>query len=155
MDRTLMANWNAVVRPDDDVWVVGDFVMGNGRTAQSYLDDLNGRKHLVRGNHDKAVTLEARGWSSIQDMAEVSLEGRHLVLSHYGMRTWHRIGRSALMLYGHSHGRLPGFRTPSGGGTTDVGVDLCHYMLVQLDQILTQIKELPMSGEFGQEAGDL
>ena len=52
-DETLIANWNAVVMPDDHVYVVGDFAYRNERPAHCYTDQLHGHIHLIRGNHDK------------------------------------------------------------------------------------------------------
>ncbi len=56
--------------------------------------------------------------ASVQAYAEIALEGRALVLCHYAFRTWNGIGRGALNLHGHSHGKL----TPMPK-QYDVGVD--------------------------------
>jgi calcineurin-like phosphoesterase family protein len=42
------------------------------------------------------------------------------------------------MLYGHSHGRLPGTRT-----SLDVGVDCWSYLPVTLDEIRDRLATLP------------
>lgn len=154
MDAAIIANWNAVVRPDDDVYVVGDFVHGGDRSAQSYLSELLGRKHLIPGNHDKNNTRTASGWTSVNEYLEISVDKTFVVLCHYGLRTWRRIARGSLMLHGHSHGRLPGFATPSGGGTVDVGVDCWNYQLTNVSQILKRLKGLKPAGAFGQEEGE-
>lgn len=151
MDRALIDGWNAVVRDVDEVWVVGDFCISRHRSAQSYLSELNGNKHLVRGNHDKHDTVTASGWSSVQDIAQIDVDKRRVVLCHFGMRTWPRIGRGAVMLHGHSHGRLPGLRTSSGGGTCDVGVDVWLFRPVMLGEVLSRIARLSQVGEFGEE----
>jgi len=53
-DETLIANWNAAVRPEDTVWHLGDFCYRcPEERAQAIFRRLNGRKFLVRGNHDK------------------------------------------------------------------------------------------------------
>lgn len=56
MDETMIANWNAVVRPEDSVYHLGDFVIN--RRNMSVGHRLNGRKRLVRGNHDLFKTQE-------------------------------------------------------------------------------------------------
>lgn len=52
-DEALIRAWNAVVRPDDIVWHLGDFAY---RCDLSYAAGirarLNGRIRLIRGNHD-------------------------------------------------------------------------------------------------------
>lgn len=45
--------WNQTVRPEDTVIHCGDVVIGPKRLAKELLDRLNGRKILVRGNHDR------------------------------------------------------------------------------------------------------
>ncbi len=49
-DAALVANWNGVVGPKDTVYHLGDVVIN--RRCLKILDQLNGRKILVKGNHD-------------------------------------------------------------------------------------------------------
>ena len=50
MDEAMIANWNAVVRPKDKVYHLGDVVIN--RRAFPTLARLNGDKVLIKGNHD-------------------------------------------------------------------------------------------------------
>jgi len=50
MDEALVANWNSVVEPRDRVYHLGDVAIN--RRALPILNRLNGRKVLVKGNHD-------------------------------------------------------------------------------------------------------
>ena len=50
MDEALVANWNSVVRPKDTIYVLGDFVIN--RSALHIARRLNGKKYLIKGNHD-------------------------------------------------------------------------------------------------------
>lgn len=50
MDKDLIEAWNAVVRPHDKVYHLGDVVIN--RKALKTLAHLNGDKVLVKGNHD-------------------------------------------------------------------------------------------------------
>lgn len=56
MDETMIANWNAVVKPEDSVYHLGDFVIN--RKFLHVGHRLNGRKRLIRGNHDLFKTKE-------------------------------------------------------------------------------------------------
>ncbi|WP_236697381.1 metallophosphoesterase family protein [Sphingomonas sp. Leaf357] len=105
MDAVLIERWNAVVRPDDTVWHLGDVARRPGDVAL-LLARLNGTKHLLRGNNDPAATLTADGWASVGDYAELDMKDRRLVLCHYPFRSWNGQHRGALNLHGHSHGRL-------------------------------------------------
>ena len=132
-DAGLIAAWNAVVSADDDVWHLGDFALGPGpdRIA-NILGQLHGRKHLITGNNDGEATLAATGWASVRAYAEIAVEGRPLVLCHYAFRTWNGIGRGALNLHGHSHGKLSPMPKQY-----DVGVDPMGFAPVDLPAILS------------------
>lgn len=55
MNAAMFANWSAVVAPTDEVWVLGDVVLGpDWRELLHTIGALPGRKVLVPGNHDRA-----------------------------------------------------------------------------------------------------
>ena len=140
-DETLIANWNAAVRPDDTVWHLGDFCYRCGEDyARSVFGRLRGkRRFLVRGNHDR---IGARlPWDGVFDVARVVVPGPDGVsqgvwMSHYAHRVWPRMHRGDLHLYGHSHGTLPGT-----AASTDVGVDCFGFRPVTLDEIRVRLAE--------------
>ena len=132
MDEAMIARWNEVVGPDDEVWHLGDVAIGQRPEAvAAILDRLPGRKHLVLGNNDGPATAGLGAWASVQHYAELRAGGAWLVLCHYPFRTWNGMGRSALNLHGHSHGRLKPLRRQA-----DVGVDAWDFRPVPLAEIL-------------------
>ncbi|WP_232629764.1 metallophosphoesterase family protein [Methylobacterium sp. Leaf118] len=131
-DAALVEAWNATVGPDDEVWHLGDFALGpEPERVAALLAALAGRKHLIIGNNDGPGTLRAAGWVSVGHYAEIEVEGRRLVLCHYAFRTWNGLGRGAINLHGHSHGRL----TPIPR-QYDVGIDAQGLHPIGLDRIL-------------------
>jgi len=50
MDEEMVKRWNEVVRPNDKVYHLGDVVIA--RKNLHILGRLNGKKRLIRGNHD-------------------------------------------------------------------------------------------------------
>lgn len=130
MDAALVANWNAVVGPEDEVWHLGD-VAWRPADVPGLLARLHGRKHLIRGNNDPDATVAAAGWASTHDYHELEVEGRKLVLCHYPFRSWNGQGRGALNLHGHSHGRLKPMPRQF-----DVGVDPRGFRPVTLADLL-------------------
>ena len=130
MDAELIARWNAVVGPDDEVWHLGDFAR-TAELASAVLAQLNGRKHLVVGNNDPDPSAEA-GWESNYPYAEIEREDRFLVLCHYPFRSWNRQHKGALNLHGHSHGRMKPLPRQF-----DVGVDVRGYRPVTLAALIT------------------
>lgn len=51
MNEDLVNKWNSVVKPEDTVYILGDFSLAF-RPVEIYPHRLNGTKYLVPGNHD-------------------------------------------------------------------------------------------------------
>lgn len=130
MHATMIERWNKVVQPTDTVYHLGDVVW-----KQSLLEEiftkLNGEKILVWGNHDSVATRRSPVWKFATADIELQLPGEPLlVLHHYSKRVWNKSHHGSIMLYGHSHGSLPG-----DSQTLDVGVDCWDFTPVTLKQI--------------------
>lgn len=132
MDEILISNWNNRVRNSDIVYVLGDFAWKH--IHEPYLKKLNGRKILIRGNHDESYQYEHASWHAIYDLHELYLNKHSLVLCHYAMRTWKGRNRGSLHLYGHSHGRMP-----ADSQSCDVGVDCWDYKPVSFEEIKARL----------------
>ncbi len=94
MNEDYRLKWNAVVGPNDDVWYLGDFSMKFSFVEQ-FAADLNGRKHLVVGNHDKCFKSMdkqqvdrylACGFASVEPFDLVDLAGLCFALCHFPYR---------------------------------------------------------------------
>ena len=133
MDAAMETRWNEAVQPEDEVWHLGDFAVGH-RAPGALLERLHGRKHLVCGNNDGPEVRALPGWASVGDYRELVVEGRALVLCHYAFRTWRDMGRGALNLHGHSHGRLV-----RQTRQFDVGVDVWDFRPVRLEVITARL----------------
>jgi calcineurin-like phosphoesterase family protein len=121
MDEALIARWNETVRPGDTVHHLGDFLSRGPHDATYYLDRLNGKIHLVAGNHDKPVIRDhAERFASVTMMNEVVVSGQSMILCHYPMREWDGAYAGTWHLHGHVHGRL---NHDPVGRSMDVGVD--------------------------------
>jgi calcineurin-like phosphoesterase family protein len=132
MNETLVARWNETVAPDDEVWHLGDFAIGQpAAVVAELLGRLHGVKRLVTGNNDPPATTGLADWASVEPYAELSLDGVFLVLCHYPFRTWRAMDKGLVNLHGHCHGRLkPQPRQ------VDVGVDVWDFRPVPLPLIL-------------------
>ena len=58
MDSVLIQRWNDTVSTEDEVYILGDF--GAEGYEADILSRLNGRKILVKGNHDTKANEEYR-----------------------------------------------------------------------------------------------
>lgn len=54
-DETIKNNWNSVVGLDDDVYLLGDISWYGSTKTLEYYSQLNGRIHLIKGNHDNKI----------------------------------------------------------------------------------------------------
>jgi len=64
MDEVMIERWNARVKPNDKVYMLGDLGFGYGSKGEEAMDEtmprLNGRKVLIPGNHDGLDVLAYR-----------------------------------------------------------------------------------------------
>jgi calcineurin-like phosphoesterase family protein len=137
MDAAIIRNWNAVVRPGDRVYHLGDFAFCSHTDAAHIVSHLAGEIHLIRGNHDyKRPSWWEEYFASVSDVKMIKVEGQKIFLSHYAMRTWESSHHGAWNLHGHSHGTLP--RLP-GYKQADMGVDCWGFRPVPFEEIKAQM----------------
>lgn len=104
MNEGLIERWNSVVGPNDDVYHLGDFCMGRKSVPERWVPRLNGKIHLIRGNHDPVV--KNQGFETVQNYLEVKYNKNKIVLFHYPIRNWNGSHRGSWHLFGHVHGTL-------------------------------------------------
>ena len=51
-EEKIIENWNSVIKPEDHILHLGDFVLGGTTKIEEYTKKLNGHIHLILGNHD-------------------------------------------------------------------------------------------------------
>ena len=106
MNEAIVANWNAVVKKSDDVYIIGDVLFKLKTDSPLYLDRMNGVKHLIIGNHDRQNLKKDRFrelFASIDEYLVIDDEGRRVVMFHYPIVEWEGFFRGAYHLYGHIH----------------------------------------------------
>lgn len=136
MTKALIAEWNAVVKPGDVVFHVGDFsFMRNAGAVQAIIDALNGTIVHIMGNHDEVVRENIASDYKF-DYFECRYKGIKICMSHYAMREWNQKGRGSVMLFGHSHGSLK-----VKGRSVDVGYDSMGRIM-PLDEVLEQLMKI-------------
>jgi calcineurin-like phosphoesterase family protein len=148
MNRTLVANWNSVVQQDDIVYHTGDFSFMNEKETEKVIQQLNGRKHLIRGNHDKMFKKSDalhKYFESVSDYKEIHVHlkdgsSQMIVLCHFPMITWHKIHRGSWMIHGHCHGNLKPY--PMKAKIMDAGVDPCGFFPISLREVEQHMSKL-------------
>lgn len=147
MNEEIILRWNKKVPYDGITFILGDIALGGKSKAEKLakmLSRLNSRKLLVSGNHDNylfdseecmehlellppIVTLK------VPDQKNFGKGGKYVVMSHYPLLTWDRIGHNSWMLHGHCHNSIQ----HKQGLIMDVGLDnpLANYAPFSYDDI--------------------
>lgn len=99
MDAEMVERWNEAVGSDDVVYVLGDF--GAEGYEAEILAKLNGRKFLIKGNHDIKSNGEYRsfGFEEVYDYP-IIIEG-YWILSHEPLYV--NTNMPYANLFGHVH----------------------------------------------------
>ena len=105
MDEALIENWNSRVTSDDTVYVIGDAFWGKEERSIQIIKRLNGKKHLIEGNHDRINGQLAKYWQSISHYAEIIDGDKTVILCHYPLMFYKNQKYGTFMLYGHVHKR--------------------------------------------------
>lgn len=157
-DEWLAANWDATVRPQDQVFVLGDISINGGQHALDWIASRPGTKHLISGNHDpvhpghrtaaKKLPHWGQYFETIQPFMRRKLMGTNILLSHFPYASFgdgegregsrfdqYRLpDMGELLLHGHTHGT-----ERDHDSMFHVGVDAWGGMLVPQDTIINWI----------------
>ena len=107
MDATMINLWNSKVGDEDHVYIIGDFSYRSGKTADWYLKQLKGHKHLVIGNHDRATLENEKAmahFETVDKMMHVTDGDKQICLCHYPIADWYKGRHGSWHIYGHIHG---------------------------------------------------
>ena len=147
MNTRQVEKWNAMIDNDDDVYVLGDIILGTTDNIR-YVSQLKGKLHIVLGNHD-TVTRENlyKELPNVIEVAEIGIRLKykkyHFVLTHYPMLTGNlekeSLKQMSLNLYGHTH-QLTNFYNDMPF-MYHVGVDSHNGYPVLIDDIIEEMNK--------------
>lgn len=136
MDFIMMNNWNALVKPDDTIFILGDFGI------MKILPFLNGKKVLIKGNYERHVPQLLEGFEpqfkeiyEEKHMIQVNKNGKEyfITMAHEPSRVKNTpIDETHINLFGHVH-KLCMIK-PYG---LNVGTDCHNYDPINLETVLT------------------
>lgn len=131
MNKGLIENWNAIVSASDEVIVVGDFSLSK-EAVEAYSGLLNGKKTLVKGNHDRTQALYlANGWHAVHPRMCVTIKGLgQIQVQHIPYKT------DGYLLCGHVHDKWKRRKN-----TLNMSVEQWDYKPVTEEQIVQALKE--------------
>ena len=128
MDEAIVERWNSVVRQHDKVYCLGDIVMRKQNLP--ILDRLNGKKNLIRGNHDIFKLEEySKYFYDIQACRVLS----DMILTHIPIHK-ESMGRYQTNVHGHLH-----YRQIDDPDYYCVSMEHTEYTPIDLDELRARI----------------
>ena len=137
MNETMVENWNSVVRPVDTIYHLGDVAMN--RRYLAVCDRLNGKKRLIRGNHDIFKTKDyLKHFDEIYGVRVFTEKevGFKVVFSHVPIHP-ESLSRWKANVHGHTHNSVMG-----DPRYINVCVEQTNYTPVSWDELVTQINKI-------------
>ena len=120
MNEAIIERHNSKVSPEDEVYICGDLCLGGcveGITArnQTLIERLNGRIHIILGNHDTPARTEMyRMCKNVVEVVYATMihyRGYHFYLSHFPTLTANlekeSLKQCTINLFGHTHSMDP------------------------------------------------
>jgi calcineurin-like phosphoesterase family protein len=149
MNTKLISNWNTVISPTDEVYILGDLMVGgNGIAANELLSQLNGIKYLIRGNHDDYADdkdFDRNLFKWVKRYAVLKYNGYRIVLFHFPIFEWDGFfSKNTIHLYGHIHNqKIYSKQRKRYKGLPKSAVNICtdltNYYPVSIDSLFAYI----------------
>ena len=147
MNKRLIHNWNQRVKDEDTVIHVGDFAFRfGGIKPQYWIEQLNGHKIFVQGNHDKNNGLNTRIKRLILEFAnEEILVIHNSEKAPCDFRT---------ILCGHSHDKWKWkilqdpFLLHNRTVCINVGVDVWDFMPITINELIDYRNKIKRENSF-------
>ena len=149
MNEAIIKRHNSVVDYDDDVYCLGDCMLGDNELGLKCIKSLKGKIHIIRGNHCTNVrnelyktcynVVEVLGYANI-----LKYGGYHFYLSHYPTLTSNYdidkpLKRRMISLCGHTHTKDK-FQDMNKGLIFHVELDAHNCYPILLDDIIEDIQ---------------
>jgi len=149
MNEKIIENWNSVVKQEDEVYLLGDVVLSNMEAGIAALKRLNGKIHIICGNHDTTNKIKAYAQCSnvveICDGKFLKLGKQNFYLSHYPCVTANHdvdtpLNRKIISLCGHIHSKDK-WCDFDKGLVYHVELDAHNCFPVSIDTIMADIQQ--------------
>jgi calcineurin-like phosphoesterase family protein len=142
MDEYMIERWNAVVRPQDKVYHLGDFIVKKAGGPHSVISRLNGKLRLVRGNHDLYRTKDYLQAGVEEVYGQIVGKFQGMLLSHIpvhpaSLGLHAEGGRKFVNIHGHIHSNYSWtpFTPHLGPGYFNVSCEVLNYTPISLEGI--------------------
>lgn len=151
MNNTILNNLNEVVTDQDDLYILGDLILGGGNNIEQTLDllyQIPGKIHIVRGNHDTdtrcSLYASLPNIIELQNSIYLKYNNYHFYLSHFPSLTSNYdndkpLKQKLINLCGHTHTKNP-FADFDKGIIYHCEMDAHNCYPIDIDTILKEIQ---------------
>lgn len=140
MNEFIIQTFNSLIKPRDTVYHLGDFAFGKQEEIKKIRARLNGKVHLIMGNHDYKNRIDRLKhlFTSVSDRLQIQVNHQKIILDHYPLLTWNDKYKGSWHLHAHSHNNLIVTRADfkTFGKILDVGIDGHSYKPWNHDEII-------------------
>lgn len=135
MNEHMIQKWNSIVTPEDTVYFLGDFGFGDKEMLTNICFQLNGKKIMLRGNHD--YRRGKQSWRDIgfEEVYDKKIEfSNNIILSHEPKE----VPEEVLNIHGHIH-NIPLSQNFNKDNHFCVSVEMIDYVPITLEEILKKM----------------
>ena len=143
-DETIIKNWNALVQPDDTVYILGDIMLNDNVKGVRNFNRLNGTKFIILGNHDtkerkEIYKTQLANTTVIGNACTFKYGKYNFYLSHYPTITSNNddekpLVRKVINLFGHTHQKINSYADQDA--MYHVGLDSHDNEPVEINDII-------------------
>lgn len=101
MNDHIISQWNKVVHKKDITYILGDVTMEK-KSGYSLLDELNGVKHVLLGNHDRKQDIDEL-LKYVNTVAGAISYKKNFILTHIPIHISQLNKRWKINIHGHVH----------------------------------------------------
>lgn len=147
-DETIIQNWNSVIDYEDEVYHLGDVMLEDNEYGINCLKRLNGKIHIIAGNHDSDTRIEL--YKQCPNVVEV-LDGKRikigkniLFLCHWSVNTANYDDdkpwvKHLINIYGHTHQKTKFYN--NNPYMYCICLDAHNNFPVLIDDIIEEVKQ--------------
>lgn len=150
MNEAIVENWNKVVKPEDEVYNLGDMALTDPEDALKYIKQLNGKHWWIYGNHDTSNKInyfidEVPNLFEIGYAWMIKVGKQSIYMSHYptltaNFNTGKHFSQNVINLHGHIHAKN-NWMIPTNPFVYHIGVDSHNCTPVHIDEVLSDIRQ--------------
>lgn len=156
MNAKIVENINSVVTDNDELYILGDIGFGDLSITIELLKQINGKKIIIEGNHDKklvnldAFQMQRRGLGIVNVTPYLEINHKvdglnHLIcMFHFPIESWSSCHYGSIHLHGHKHS------SPDQSikrRKMDIGADTNDLMPYLLDDVVRKLIQFPANVE--------